>query len=209
MAIIELDAIHVVNLKHRVDRRREAQIEIQKAVDAGIFPDIDPYFVNRLPRAGGLIPASYGGISYYQTGCEHQRIMEQLVHEKHDLSLILEDDAVWTDSFFERFENFWSDVQTHSPDWLALFLGGADVGGRVPVSGSNFVSLNHGSHQCHAYIVNRAGLYRLYDHIFVDRGIIDWAYVNMMQSDKCCYSPTGEWFANTRHSLSDNTQCMQ
>ena len=209
MPVIDLDAIHVVNLKHREDRREETRTEIQKAVDAGIFPDIEPVFVNRLPREGGLVPASFGKVAYYQTGCEHQRIMEQLFHEKRDLSLILEDDATWTPAFFERFADFWSDVQKHTPDWLALFLGGTDIGGRTPTTNSDFVSLNHGSTQCHAYIVNRAGLYRLYDHVFVDRGIIDWAYVNMMQTDKCCYSPTGEWFAIPRRSLSDNTNLMQ
>jgi len=209
MAVIDLDAIHIVNLKHREDRREEMRVEIKKAVDAGIFPDIEPVFVNRLPREGGLIPASFGKVAYYQTGCEHQRIMEQLFHEKRNLSLILEDDATWTEAFFERFADFWSDVQKHAPDWLALFLGGKDVGGRTLVSGSDFVSLNHGSIQCHAYIVNRAGLYRLYDHLFVDRKIIDWSYNSLMSSDKCCYSPTGEWFANPRQSWSDNANLFE
>ena len=209
MALINLDAIHVVNLKHRTDRREETEKEIQKAVDAGIFPDIKPEFVNRLPPKGGLIPLSFGRTAYYQTGCEHQRIMEQLFHEKRDLALILEDDVEWTPAFFEKFASFWADVQNHAPDWLALFLGGVDKGGRTPVEGSDFVSLNNGSTQSHAYIVNRAGLLRLYDHLFVDRGILDWAYVNMMRGDKCCYSPTGEWFANPRKSWSDNSKMYE
>ncbi len=209
MPVIDLDAIHVVNLKHREDRRKQISEEIKKAVDAGIFPDIKPTFVNRLPREGGLIPASFGKLSYYQTGCEHQRIMEQLFREKRNLSLILEDDAVFSSAFFEKFQSFWSDVQNKAPDWLALFLGGTDVNGRTPVKGSKLVSHNHGSVQCHSYIVNRAGLYRLYDHLFVDRKIIDWAYADMMKNDGCCYSPTGEWFANPRQSWSDNTNMLQ
>lgn len=209
MAVIDLDAIHVINLKHRVDRKEQISEEIQKAVDAGIFPDIKPKFVNRLAPKGALIPLSYGRVQYYQTGCEHQRIMEELFHSKCDLSLILEDDAEWTPEFFSSFGNFWGDVQEHAPDWLALFLGGKDRGGRTPVEGSDFVSLNHGSIQCHAYIVNRAGLIRLYDHLFVDKAIIDWAYVNMMREDKCCYSPTGEWFANPRKSWSDNAKVYE
>ena len=208
IAIIDIDAIHVVNLKHRTDRREEVEREIQKAVDAGIFPDIKPVFVNRLPK-GGLIPLSFGSVSFYQTGCEHQRIMEQLFQEKRNLSLILEDDAEWTPSFFAGIADFWSDVQKHAPDWLALFLGGSDVNGRTPVEGSSLVALNNGSTQCHAYIVNRAGLLRLYDHLYVDKGIIDWAYVNMMRVDQCCYSPSSEWFANPRKSWSDNAKQIQ
>lgn len=209
MAVIELDAIHVLNLKQRADRREQISEEIRKAVDAGIFPDIEPKFVNRLPSKGGLIPSSFGTVSFYQTGCEHQRIMEDLFQSKFDLSLILEDDAEWTPSFFSHFANFWSDVQLHAPDWLALFLGGTDVNGRTRVDGSDFVSINNGSVQCHAYIVNRAGLFRLYDHLHVDTQIIDWAYKNMMEVDKCCYSPAGEWFAKPRRSWSDNAKRMQ
>ena len=134
MALINLDAIHVVNLKHRTDRREETEKEIQKAVDAGIFPDIKPEFVNRLPPKGGLLPLSFGYSSFYQSGCEHQRIMEQLFHEKRDLSLILEDDVEWTPAFFEKFASFWADVQNHAPDWLALFLGGTGQVGRTPAA---------------------------------------------------------------------------
>ena len=206
MAVIELDAIHVVNLKQRTDRREQISEEIKKAVVAGIFPDIEPKFVNRLSPKNGLIPPSFRGSLYYQSGCEHQRIMEDLFQNKCDLSLILEDDAQWNPSFFSNFANFWADIQLFAPDWLALFLGGSDMNGRTAVEGSDYVSVNNGSLQCHAYIVNRAGLYRLYDHLFVYRQIIDWAYKDMMAEDKCCYSPTGEWFANQRASWSDNAK---
>lgn len=206
MAVIELDAIRVINLKHRTDRKEQISEEIQKAVDAGIFPDIEPEFVNRLSPDGGLVPPSFGKQSYYQTGCEHQRIMEELFQGKKNLSLILEDDAIWTDDFFNYFGDFWDEVQKFAPDWLALFLGGYDIVGRSNIPRSKHVTINNGSVNCHAYILNRAGLYRLYDHLFVDRQIIDWAYKSLMEHDKCCYSPKGNWFANQRASWSDNTK---
>ena len=208
MAVIELDAIRVVNLASRTDRREETKAEIAKAVEAGIFPDIEPQFSNKLPSKNALWPASFAGHSgYYQTGCEHQRIMEDLFREQKDLSLILEDDAMFTEAFFMGFEEFWQDVQKAAPDWVSLFIGGSDINGRTPIKGSSKVALNNGSRRCHAYIVNRAGLWRLYDHLFCNRRVIDWSYCDLMAADKCCYSPSSQWFVTTRPSWSDNRQC--
>jgi GR25 family glycosyltransferase involved in LPS biosynthesis len=209
MAVIDLDAIRIISLEERTDRREQSTSEFQKAVDAGIFPDIKPEFVNRLKPAGSLWPASFSGHrGYYQATCEHIRILEELFQNKKDLALILEDDFVFTKSFFDHFETFWQEIQTDAPDWLALFLGGTDQNGRSPIKGTTQVALNKGSTRSHAYIVNRAGMWRLYDHLFCDRRVVDWSYVNMMSSDACCYSPSKEWYVETRESWSNNRQCI-
>ena len=59
---------------------------------------------------------------------------------------------------------FFHEVNAEHPDWLAMFLGGHDVHGYE--ERSERVLLSRGSTQCHAYLVNPPGMWRLVDHLW-------------------------------------------
>ena len=201
--MIPLDAIRIISLPHRTDRREALTADLRRAVTAGIIPDLPLEFVNRYPQHRTLVPASWPHwASYWAASREHEEVLGELWASGHNLALILEDDALLLPEFFEGAIAFYEEVVRDWPDWLALFLGGHDV--HKPEFRSGRVFLNRGSRQCHAYIVNPHGMWRLRDHLWCSPlQIVDWAYVALMKEDACAYRPA-RWMVSTREGWSDN-----
>ena len=138
--MIPLDAIRIISLPHRTDRREALLSDLRRAVEARILPDLPMEFVNRYPQHRTLVPASwpYFG-SYWAATREHEEILGELWASGSNLALILEDDALLLPEFFENAVRFYDEVVRDHPDWLAMFTvqdpsNGAAAATGVPAS---------------------------------------------------------------------------
>jgi hypothetical protein len=205
--MIPIDAIRIINLPHRADRRTAIASDLRRAFDAGVFPELPLEFVNRYPQHKTLVPCSWPhAASHWAAKREHEEVLNELWSSGSNLALILEDDALFLPSFYSDIVPFYLDVASNFPDWLALFLGGHNEYGFEPRSPRVF--LNRGSRQSHAYIVNPSGMYRLLDHLWCQPfQFVDWSYADLMRNDACIYRPAN-WLVTTRAGWSDNRREM-
>lgn len=205
MTMIPLDAIRVISLAQRQDRRDALMPELERAIGEGVIPDVPVEFVNRYPRGRTLVPASWPHMpGYWAASREHFEVLMELWSRGSHLALILEDDAQMLPAFYSEASAFFHEVNAEHPDWLAMFLGGHDVHGYE--ERSERVLLSRGSTQCHAYLVNPPGMWRLVDHLWCRPfEIVDWAYADLMRRDACIYRPR-HWMVTTRAGWSDNRQ---
>lgn len=202
--MLPLDRVICLSLAHRTDRRERLNKQWDEQVSAGNVPPIAIEYFDAFSPKTCLVPGSWPHRpSYYATNLGHLKILELLwLDQKVQNALILEDDALILPVFTRGIKRFWELINIHAPDWLALFLGGHFQ--RDPQSVFPGVLLNHGSTQSHAYIVNRPGIWRLYDHLWTAQyRIVDWGYSDMMGADKCVYSPS-PWMITTSEGYSDN-----
>lgn len=191
-----IDKVLCLSLERRLDRRLSLEANYPKCL-----PKIE-YF-NALTPENSLPPPSWHHApSYWCTSEGHRRILEKLwCEEDWTTCLILEDDALFLPEA-DGIQDWMQYLNSKRPDWLVAFFGPHYQ--RPPTKVDDNILLNNGSTMSHAYCVNRHGVWRLYDHLYCDSGnVVDWAYDNMMQQDKCSFSPTKS-FVTTRSGYSDN-----
>lgn len=202
--MIPVDRAICLSLPHRTDRRESLQRQWRDQVAYGTIPDIEIEFFDAYTPKTSLVPGSWSHkASYYSTNLGHLRILEQLwLDTNWEYAFILEDDALFTSEFTKWSGKFWETLHEYGPDWLAIFFGGHYQ--RDPKYIAPGLVLNNGSTQSHAYIVNRPGVWRLYDHMWCCQfRICDWAFSDMMGGDACVYSPN-PWMITTAEGYSDN-----
>ena len=204
--MLPLDRVICLSLSQRGDRRRRLDGEWKEQIAAGNVPNRPIEYFEALTPQTCLVPGSWSHLpSYYATNLGHLRILEQLwLDDDCNVALVLEDDAKFLPAFTHGVLPFWGSLQKFAPDWLAVFLGGVYQRSPTPVTAS--MVLNNGSTQSHAYIVNRPGIWRLFDHLWCSpHRVVDWAYSDLMGQDKCVYSPS-QWMVTTAAGFSDNGQ---
>lgn len=115
------DQVWVVNLKRREDRLQRFKQEIKKAN----WPFKQPKVFNAIEGDKVGVPKFWqtGGGSY---GCmrSHLVLLERAIQDDVESILILEDDAVFTESFSQDVTEFLAKVPD---DWQCLMLGGQNV----------------------------------------------------------------------------------
>jgi GR25 family glycosyltransferase involved in LPS biosynthesis len=155
-----------------------------------------------------MVPPSWPYTAgYYAAGESHRDIYHRLWNDPNwSAALILEDDAEFTEHFYAGFNEFLEEINNDFPDWLALWLGGWNR--TAPKRVGKLVNLQRGCTQMHAYVVNRHGLLRLWDHVWVEQfAVIDQSTASMMGIDECVYSPI-EWHAVQGGYGSDTLRCV-
>ncbi len=109
--MIPLDAICIISLPHRTDRRQAVAGDLERAMHAGIIPRLPLVFVNHYPPGRTLVPASWPHMpGYWAVTQEHQRVMQELWGRGSNLALILEDDALFLPEFFEHALPFYQEI---------------------------------------------------------------------------------------------------
>lgn len=191
-----IDRTICLALEHRVDRK-----QILEASYPSDLPPIE-YFSAFTPRTC-LVPGSWPHRhSYYATNLGHLRIIEKLWSEDNWSNvLILEDDALFIGN--QSVNDLVRQLTAVAPDWLALFLGYTEQGHCPPINDTFKLGLG-GVTQSHAYVINRHGLYRLYDHLWVKQfDVVDWAYCHLMREDHAFYL-TIKQIVTTQAGYSEN-----
>lgn len=190
-----IDKIICLSLKHRQDR-------LEKLNHSA--PDLPEYEVfNALTPNDIIVPGSWKERhSYYTTTKGHLMIMEKLWNDPSwNNVLILEDDAEFN-ATFKEVNLFVEKVNTKCPDWLGIFLGYHNQ--RTATTIDDTIELCNGCTMSHAYVINRPGLERLYDHLWVCQfRIVDWAYSDLMDKDKAFYIPKYQMIT-TQKGFSEN-----
>jgi GR25 family glycosyltransferase involved in LPS biosynthesis len=204
--MLPIDKAICLSRRDRQDRRTSITAQWQLLIDTNTVPNRHVEWFDAEPKEAMLIPASWRKLpGYYAATRDHMRIMEYLWKDTTwQVVLILEDDAKFSSKFSTSIDKVWSDLTTYAPDWLALFLGGTL---QTPCTSiTSLLAINNGSTQSHAYIVNRHGLWRLFDHLFCTQfEIVDWSYNSLMQHDKAFYCTT-PWLVGTMPSYSNNQE---
>lgn len=198
-----IDAIYCLTRPQRSDRRDLLMQGLRKAFSLRVLPELEVNWFTEPLRENVFVPGSWTSApGHYAATRAHVLMLEEAWRKNYSCVLILEDDAHFKDEFYNDFLKLWDDAQEHAPDWLALFLGYHKRCDLKPVL-PNLV-VNKGSTHSHGYIINRHGIWRFLDHLWV-RGsaVVDWAYLEIMQMEDCVYSPPTP-LIGTIESFSDN-----
>ena len=199
--MIDIEAIVVVSLKHRHDRRAALEPLLKRAMDEGVLPRLDIEYVNRYPQHRTLIPKWWENKpSYYAASREHEAVLLDLTHRRVNQALILEDDAQLLETFFSEADAFYHEVIENCPNWQGIFFGGRNRNGKDHVSAR--VWRDKGCLGSHAYLVNRTGIQSLFDELSKDELVVDWAYELVMEAIPEFYSPK-DYYVGTFGSWSD------
>lgn len=190
-----IDKIICLSLSRRQDRLVKLKQSAPDLPEFEIFEALTP--------TSFIVPGSWKERhSYYSTTKGHLMIMEKLwKDEDWNNVLILEDDAEFNTTYKE-VQLFVDKVNTKRPDWLGIFLGYHNQREATPVDG--IIELCNGCTMSHAYVINRPGLERLYDHLWVCQfRIVDWAYSDLMKDDKAFFIPKYQMIT-TQKGFSEN-----
>lgn len=191
-----IDNVVILSLPHREDRRSQLLKSYPRCLP-------QPKFFNGFTPKTLLTPASWPHReSYYSTTQGHIQLLNQLwVEDEWTCTLVLEDDALFKPES-EQIQEWLKHLDLKRPDWLGVFFG--PYYQQAPTVVDSKINLNNGSTMSHAYCFRRHGLWRLVDHLYCDfMRIVDWAYNEMMKSDKAFFSPS-ETFITTSEGFSDN-----
>lgn len=203
-----IEAVYCLSRPEREDRRKILEPSLKRAVEEKLLPDKPVVWWSDPKREDVLVPGSFSfNPGYYAASVAHRLMIEDAWKKDYNEVLILEDDARFDEEFFRSFHPFMDEMRRDFPDWLAIWLGWTLQ--RAPEKKSENVMLNRGCTQCHAYIVNRHGMWRILDHLWVrNQKVVDWAYCELMEADACIYSPTRQMIG-TIESVSDNYHQIQ
>ena len=191
-----IDRTVCLALEHRPDRKKQLESSYPSNL-----PKIE-YFTAYTPRTC-LVPGSWPHrASYFATNVGHMRLLQKLwLEDNWNNALILEDDALFI--HHDDIHLLVQQLTQIAPDWLALFLGYTEQGYCQPIN-EIFKLGNCGVTQSHAYVVNRPGLYRMFDHLWVKQfDIVDWAYCHLMREDHAFYL-TSKKIVTTQAGYSEN-----
>lgn len=183
------DKIYCINLDRRPDRFEKCQIEFEKInADVVRIPAIDGKLVY---KAGMSI-----SVGAYGLLLTHIQILNDVIANKYERILILEDDA----SFIDGFNDYFNEKISSLPDdWDLLYLGGNNVfsQGRFNlvtgdknfiVRKENYKTLNHELckttwTQCaHALGINSKLIPILLERISANLTPVDMIHCNLQQN---------------------------
>lgn len=153
------DQVYVINLEIRPDRLESLIKRIPKT--------ICDFKVWKAVHGDSVTPPSYWHSGNGAWGCyrTHINILEDAMQKKHSSYLVLEDDAVFSDSFDEVLDRF----MTHIPhDWEQIYLGGQLLHEieHPPVRINDSVYMPYNVNRTHAFGVHKRGYNVMYEHLY-------------------------------------------
>lgn len=193
-----IEAIYCLSKPERSDRREKLIPQLERAMREGQLPRLPITWWSKPLREEVFIPPSSPLLPGWYAATEaHKLMLEDAWRCKFYEFLILEDDAFLTPAFYAGFTDFDRLVKKTRPDWLAVWLGYRMQ--RNPIPLSDGILINKGCIQCHAYIANRHGAYRMLDHLFNNnRKVADVAFRGLMEACDSIYSPAEQMIITAR-----------
>lgn len=181
-----IDRVHVVTTTRRQTDRLQPFLERWAAADLdGIVADPTMRVEWGRLAENALYPANFsaGFFGYWLCGETHKKIWQDFYETGLERVLIFEDDAVVPADFGSRLRACLNELP---PDWLGFWAGHWHQRQPVQVS-ANVVRLTRAT-QTHAYILNRAGIWRTFDHVCVKwNQVQDWALADLHGIDPRFY----------------------
>ena len=182
-AVIVPDRVVCLSLASRNDRWAKVTESAQRSKYLRQWP-IERY-IARLPDKF-IIPDYWRwGDSHYATRRDHMDILERSYAAGDETLLVLEDDAIIQECFDQAYE----DASAQLPaDWLGLWLS-SDGHKMPPEPFSAGLVRSTDQAMLHAYLLNRAGMRRVWHHLVARREqIIDGATEDLHSIEPHFYS---------------------
>jgi hypothetical protein len=123
----------------------------------------------------------------YLVGLDHQTILRAAYADGCESVAVFEDDARFAADFDAVFGPAWHAVQRQA-GWHGLYLGGDD---RVmPTWIGPDLRLLHGTVKSHAYVLSRAGIFRVLEHLaYWPRQVVDWSMHDLQKIEPHYFAP--------------------
>lgn len=118
----------------------------------------------------------------YQKACtqSHWNVWKHIINNKIEYALILEDDACFDKSFFEKLEQFWQDVNDN--EWDCIFLNASEEANPI-----NKWVLAHEQYLCGGYILSIRGAQKMFQMYSGCLHMSDWM-TSRLQIFNHCYT---------------------
>lgn len=183
-----INAVYVVTTARRRENRLVPFLTRWRAVQAAsLLRDPEMRIVLGRPAETALYPPNFnaGFYGYWLCGETHKTIWQDAYEAGYGSILVFEDDALIPPHFAEATRKIVSAVPA---DWVGIWLGYAHKRAPVPVN-DEIIRLTRAT-QTHAYILNRAGIWRAFDHVTVCwNQVQDWALADLHGLDPRFYAP--------------------
>jgi len=165
--------IFCINLDRRKDRWRMCQKEFQKH---------KIYDVKRISAVDGRdIKEDTSYKHKAQMGCSlsHAKVLEEMIKQKWNTILILEDDLLFVDNFYELF----SESASLIPEFDMLYFGGSDR--KAPEKINGIISKVTCTATTHAYAITLPFAKRILPEIRKLKKPVDDLYIDYQKKNRC------------------------
>lgn len=153
-----LDAIFVINLSFKTDRREAIERSLPNSLSKAVFW--------RAVHGDSVQHPSWWKSGRGAWGCyrSHAAILEHAMNEHLDSYLVLEDDAIFVSDFDARFEAYFNALPN---DWEQAYLGGQLLYEikNPPIQINDEVYMPYNVNRTHAFAVHKRGYGKLYEHL--------------------------------------------
>lgn len=170
--------VYVINLKHRKDRLQHITKECNKVkLDFKLFEAINGR--EKYPNVEGKIMK--GALGCYESHLEVLKLALQ--GEGH--ALILEDDCVFGDNFWENFTKRLCELPK---DWDLFFLGGSLLWDNAIKDYSDHLKIANNVLCTQSYLVNINSIEKLIKHLEKRAYKVDVLYTEFQKENNCFIS---------------------
>jgi glycosyl transferase, family 25 len=151
------DRVSIIHLPERTDRLRSLSAELKRAGLSIDDPKVEIPIAPKPPEANG-----FHSRGVYGNFLSHLGILKKAEVDGLDTVLILEDDAIFSNSFNSRQASLATHLRSHPWDEILI---GHSVRVGLPVSSTGIVEFKGNSLWAHCYGVHRRTLSRLIDYL--------------------------------------------
>ncbi|WP_423908926.1 glycosyltransferase family 25 protein [Candidatus Spongiihabitans sp.] len=191
-----LPPIYVISLARAKEHRADISSRLDSAgVAYQIIEAVDGETLDLLTLKDRLVQDIYWfkkekKMTVGETGCylSHYNLWERMVAEQTPFALVLEDDAVWEDDFFEVVEQlvqskyYWNVVHCACPKIGRIYSTLSKVG-----NNRKFVRFKHPMGITAAYLIDLDGAKKLQQHCYKIRDSIDMQWLLYWQCNLYFY----------------------
>lgn len=197
--------VYVLTLESRPDRKAEFLRRWNLVDRADVFASFVMH--DGVPKDRILFPKSWTAAhrGHYACTRTHMALMERAYAAGADHAILFEDDAAVPPDFVAQLEWLQRVLPT---DWMGCWFGYTNVKQERPATVCPGLIRLNGATRCSAYMLNRRGMERVFDHLTVNwNKIIDWNCAALHEIEPHFYAPD-PCMCGTYESFSDSEQTL-